>query len=191
MNDIKNNGITERGFIMLEKIDSKGQRLLSVLLAVMMIISVLPMNISAATNSDGYIEVRTVEDLYNVRNDLTANYILMNDIDLSEATSYGGAWDYDGRGWNPIGSGDLYGDGAFSGEFDGNNHKIIGMRIDVTTLPPGAGKEIYLGLFANITGFVHDLTFYNGTVSGSVSLGDSRIYAAHWQGQPRRVRLRI
>lgn len=148
---------------MLEKIDSKGQRLLSIVLAVMMVISVLPVNTSAATNSDGYIEVRTVEDLYNVRNDLTANYILMNDIDLSEATSYGGAWDYDGRGWNPIGSGDLYGDGAFSGEFDGNGYSVTGMRISVDSLPAGADSTTYIGLFANVSGTVKNLT-----VTGSI-----------------------
>ena len=148
---------------MLEKIGSKGQRLLSVLLAAMMLISVLPMNVSAAANSDGYIEVRTVEDLYNVRNDLAANYILMNDIDLSEATSYGGAWDYDGRGWNPIGSGDLYGRKAFSGIFDGNGHSVTGMRISVDSLPSGADGTIHIGLFANVSGTVKNLT-----VTGSI-----------------------
>ncbi len=47
---------------------------------------------------DGYIGVYTIEDLYCIRNDLTANYILMNDIDLTEATAEGGDWNYGSRG---------------------------------------------------------------------------------------------
>ena len=158
---------------MLKQISSKGQRLLSVLLAVMMIVSVMPMNVFAATNSDGYIEVRTIEDLYNVRNDLTANYILMNDIDLSEATSYGGTWDYGGRGWNPIGSGDVYGGNAFSGIFDGNGYSITGMRINVNTVPDGAGDYVYVGLFANVSGTVKNLTVAGNITSDKASYAGS------------------
>ena len=95
-----------------------------------------------------YIPIYTIEELYSVRNNLSGSYILMNDIDLSEATAVGGDWDFMGNGWNPIGSGDIYGNGAFSGEFDGNGHKITGMRIDVTTLPAGVGTNVYIGLFA-------------------------------------------
>ena len=99
------------------------------------------MNVIAAegktVNSDGFIEIRTIEDLYNVRDDLTANYILMNDIDRTEATAKGGDWDFMGNGWNPIGSNDIYSNEEFSGIFDGNGHKINGLRIDVTTLPFG------------------------------------------------------
>ena len=53
------------------------------------------------------IPVRTIEELYNIRDDLTAKYVLMNDIDLTSATAKGGDWDFEGRGWNPIGSNDI------------------------------------------------------------------------------------
>ena len=125
---------------------------------------------------DIYIQVSTIEELYAVRNDLTANYILMNDIDLTAATAEGGDWDYGGRGWNPIGSGDLYKGGAFSGVFDGNGHTIKGLRINLTNSNPPAGiaKDTYAGLFANVTGTVRNLhladvditaTYYSSTYS--------------------------
>ena len=106
----------------------------------------MPMNAiaveQASVNEDGYIEVRTIQDLYNVRLDLTANYILMNDIDLTAATAKGGDYDYGGRGWNPIGSNDVYAGGEFSGIFDGNGHKITGMRIEYSSanVPSGMGR---------------------------------------------------
>lgn len=59
---------------------------------------------------EGYIGIYTAEDLDNVRNGLSANYILMNDIDLSEYDS-----------WVPIGS---Y-TNAFYGTLDGNGHRIV------------------------------------------------------------------
>lgn len=68
---------------------------------------------------DGYTGIYTIDDLYSVRNNLSSNYILMNDIDMSE-TAPGGDWD-NGNGWLPI-------DG-FSGIFDGNGYAIKNMHI--------------------------------------------------------------
>lgn len=80
---------------------------------------------SSEENAEEYTEVRTIDDLYAIRNDLKGKYILMNDIDLSEATAEGG--DYDtGNGWVPIGGN---GEGSFQGTFDGNGHYIKGMHI--------------------------------------------------------------
>ena len=73
---------------------TKNKRFIAMLLAVMMVFTTMPITSLTAnavtTNADGYIEVSTVLDLYNVRNDLTANYILINDIDLTEATAENG-----------------------------------------------------------------------------------------------------
>ena len=148
---------------MTKQISKKSQRLFALLLAVVMMVSVMPMNAIAVTstnaNEGGYIEIRTIEDLYNIRNDLTANYTLMNDIDLTEATAEGGDWDYGGRGWNPIGSNDIYDDGEFSGIFDGNGYTIIGLRIDYSSNnhPSGMGSTTYAGLFAKVSGEVRNL----------------------------------
>ena len=73
------------------------------------------------TVPEGYIGIYDIADLYGIRNDLSANYILMNDIDMSEDTAEGGDWNLLGHGWTPI-------DG-FAGTFDGNGHRIIGMHI--------------------------------------------------------------
>lgn len=117
-----------------------------------------------------YIEVYDVEDLYCVRNDLTANYILMNDIDLTEATAAGGDWDFLGNGWDPIGSGGIYSDNAFSGTFDGNGHSITGLRIELNSVPSGTGAIIFIGLFGMVTGTVKNLTV-EGNFSGKLRCG--------------------
>lgn len=75
----------------------------------------------AETVPEGYIGIYDIADLYGIRNDLSANYILMKDIDMSEDTAEGGDWNLTGHGWTPI-------DG-FKGIFDGNGHRIIGMHI--------------------------------------------------------------
>ncbi|MCM1364999.1 MAG: hypothetical protein NC122_06150 [Faecalibacterium sp.] len=120
---------------------------------------------------EGYIGVYTIEDLYCVRNDLTANYILMNDIDLSEATAEGGDWNFGGRGWNPIGSNDVYGSSAFSGIFDGNNYSIKGMNININkkSLPSGTSGYIYIGLFSRVSGIIKNLKVFGDITVFSVS----------------------
>jgi uncharacterized repeat protein (TIGR02543 family) len=70
---------------------------------------------------EAIIEVRTQADLDNIRNYLSGNYTLMNDIVLDEN---GAGFDVDG--WIPIGNNtDL-----FTGALDGNGHKITGLWID-------------------------------------------------------------
>lgn len=84
---------------------------------------------SAAVNSsagssteipEGYTPIYTIADLAGINSDTSGNYILMNDIDMTEETSPGGSWDT-GHGWTPL--------NTFSGVFDGNGHRIIGMHI--------------------------------------------------------------
>lgn len=100
---------------------------LAVLLVFSMIATLYMPTYSKAQNAplenvpEGYIGIYDIADLYGIRNDLTANYILMKDIDMSEDTAEGGDWNLAGHGWTPI-------DG-FAGTFDGNGHRIIGMHI--------------------------------------------------------------
>ena len=116
-------------------------------------------------DTEEFIPVYTIEDLYNIRNDLDANYRLMNDIDLTEATAKGGDWDFMGNGWNPIGSNDVYGGETFTGIFDGGGHTIKGMRIEVAKWPAGVDKTVFLGLFARVSGKVYSLS-----ISGSIEI---------------------
>lgn len=84
---------------------------------------------------EGYIGIYTAEDLDNVRNDLDANYILMNDIDLSEYEN-----------WIPIG--DHY--SSFSGIFDGNGFEINNLYFSISSSVEDTYSETYLGLFGAI-----------------------------------------
>ncbi len=138
---------------------------ISIILAILMCFSCFSI-ISFAETTDsehittvpeGYVGVYDIEDLYCIRNDMTANYILMNDIDLTEATAEGGDWNYGGRGWNPIGSNDVYGETEFEGIFDGNGYQITGMTINITSVPSGTGTA-HLGLFASVSGTIKNLT---------------------------------
>ena len=80
------------------------------------------MNVSAQVDEapDGYKEIHNIADLMGIRNDPSGNYILMNDIDMTEETQKGGSWD-SGMGWTPI--------ETFSGNLDGNGYRIKGMTI--------------------------------------------------------------
>jgi len=78
-----------------------------------------------STIPSGYIGIYTAEDLNNVRNNLSDNYIQMADIDLSGYAS-----------WVPI--------GAFTGIYDGNNFNILNLKI--------VSGESQLGLFKTATG---------------------------------------
>lgn len=90
------------------------------------------------TTEEEWIEITNVSELYAIRNDLDANYKLMNDIDLTEATSEGGEVNNNGTGWDPIDD--------FSGVFDGNGHYIKGMQIY------GEVEDGDIGLFGTIGG---------------------------------------
>lgn len=84
---------------------------------------------------EGYTPIRSVDDLYGINNNPEGNYILMNDIDLSQ-TAPGGEWDF-GNGWKPIDD--------FSGTLNGNGYRIMNMTIYGT----GTGN---FGLFAKLIG---------------------------------------
>ena len=83
--------------------------------------------VQQTTVPQGYIGIYTAEDLSNIRNNLGGNFILMNDIDLSEIN--------DGE-WLPI--------ETFNGILDGQGHVIYNMRV--------TGKRQGAGLFGFLTG---------------------------------------
>ncbi len=135
------------------------KRLISALLVLLLVVSLAPVTMA---EDSSYIEIRTVEDLYCVRNNLAGHYILMNDIDLTEATAKDGEWDYSGKGWWPIGYDNQwqsYSD--FTGVFDGNGYSIIGMRIDA--------DAARMGLFVSVKGVVRDLNIQSANIKNSCS----------------------
>jgi hypothetical protein len=151
----------------------KKTRLLPILLSVVLVLSVLPfptlLPVARAADEipEGYTPVYTIEDLYAVRNVRDGNYILMNDLDLTEALAPGGDWD-SGYGWRPICD-----DSSFTGVFDGNGHTISGLRISGNTTSNKAG------LFGGIGGTIKDLRLtavdidssnaYTGAICGYAS----------------------
>ena len=83
---------------------------------------------------EGYTAIRTIEDLRGINNAPSGKYILMNDIDLTEATKKGGSYDT-GNGWTPL--------NLFKGVLDGNGCRIKGMHIYGDNLS-------YVGLFSEM-----------------------------------------
>lgn len=79
------------------------------------IVSTCSLGTIAANVSDGNIAVYTKQDLNNIRNNLSASYILMNDINFSAADFKSGGEFYNGgQGWKPIGYVEYYNDNTNS-----------------------------------------------------------------------------
>lgn len=64
------------------------------------------------------VEISNITELQAIENDLTGDYILVNDIDASDTENWNG-----GDGFNPIG-------GQFDGTLDGNNYSVTGLYIN-------------------------------------------------------------
>jgi hypothetical protein len=113
--------------------------------------------------------------LNKMRDNLGANYKLMNNIDLGEAIGLGVNADYMswntaldnpsaplynlGKGWLPVGSGNSISTG-FAGSLDGNNKKIKNILMKNT--------DYYAGFFGGwLTGIVHDLIFDKGLITST------------------------
>ena len=79
------------------------------------------------------IEIYTIEDLDDIRNDLTASYKLMNDLDFNNDDDYANSankTDFTtGSGWVPLGNTTT----EFSGTFDGNSKSISNLYINNTS----------------------------------------------------------
>lgn len=106
------------------------------------------------TVSDPY-QVATASDLNDVRNNLSAYYKQMNDIDLSGYSN-----------WVPIGEDSTT---RFSGFYDGNNYKITGLIIN-------RPSKNWVGLFGNVDGSffttkLQNINIENASISGSMLTG--------------------
>lgn len=124
---------------------------------------------------DGSIEnpyqVSTPEQLNAVRSDLTANYIQVNDIDLSRFSN-----------WEPIGEGDELGisGGAthmFTGNYNGNGYKISNMTISNSS-------HRFVGLF----GYASEASLSNITLN-NVSIDIDLISKDYTMNQQYELRL--
>lgn len=125
------------------------------------------MNVSAQETEvpEGYTGIYDIADLWGIRNNPEGNYILMNDIDITEETQEGGSWDA-GTGWKPI--------ETFSGILDGNGYQIIGMNYYKTeenseaTIPSGFIGILDGGIIRNLGLKNIKITVYGEPVGGIV-----------------------
>lgn len=140
----------------------KCKKIISIVLCMIVTLSIIPVMQNKYVKAnveivpDGYKGIYTLMDLYGISNDLDGKYILMNDIDMTEATSEGGDFDC-GNGWPSIQN--------FQGDFNGNGYRIIGMNIFGTLTPEfytqnGSGCYYYCGLF----GYCSNASIYNLTM---------------------------
>ena len=118
----------------------------------------------SGTEEDPYV-ITTVEQLQEMKDNLTAYYELGNDIDAS-ATS---GWN-DGAGFEPIGTENA----PFTGSLDGQGYKIENLFINRATN--------YIGLFGYVGsgGVVKNVGLENVNVTGSVVVGG--LVGRNWGG---------
>ncbi|MGC3977087.1 MAG: YDG domain-containing protein [Paludibacteraceae bacterium] len=110
----------------------------------------------SGTSADPW-QIRTAADLDAVRNNLSAHYKVMNDIDLASYLASGGAGYNSGAGWNPI--------GTFTGTFDGGGHILSNLSINGTSISQ------YVGLFGINSGTIQNIVLKDAHVSGNYSVG--------------------
>lgn len=108
-------------------------------------------------DTSSYTPIYTIADLVGINSNPSGNYILMNDIDMTEETREGGSWDT-GNGWTPL--------NYLSGIFDGNGYRIIGMHIYDNVDSP------YAGLFSEVSGCIKNLGMIDVNIY-NVSLDDA------------------
>ncbi|MCD9024662.1 S-layer homology domain-containing protein [Cohnella silvisoli] len=108
------------------------------------------------------ILISTAAELDAIRNNLSGNYILTKDIDLTDYLSPAGAGYDGGKGWRPIGTTS----NNFTGRFDGNGHVITGLKID-------RPNEAPVGFFGRIKegSSIKRVGLVNVDVKGSVAVG--------------------
>lgn len=100
-----------------------------------------------------YTEINSVADFIKIRENLSGNYKLMSDIDLSKVTK--DDKNVGKLGWIPFGYGtDGKWQGSFSGIFDGNGHSISGLTMKGNTDGSKNGETPYTstGLFGRVEG---------------------------------------
>jgi hypothetical protein len=112
------------------------------------------------------LQIRTWYDLEAIRDNLSGDHKLMNDLDSTTAgyQELAGPTANEGKGWHPIvGAG---GDPPFTGTFDGQGYEIRDLFINL----PGIG---YVGLFSILGegGRIEDIGMVNAHVNSTAYAG--------------------
>ncbi|WP_148416584.1 PKD domain-containing protein [Haloferax sp. KTX1] len=126
-------------------------------------------------SGETYYEVAAVDELQCIEtNGLGENYVLTEDIDASETSSWNG-----GAGFDPVGDENS----EFAGTFDGNGHAVSELTID-------RGGTYSVGLFSEVGsgGTITNVSLAGGSVTGARRVGqltgfnDGTIEDAHATG---------
>jgi len=100
------------------------------------------------------IDIYTIEDLDSIRNDLSGNHVLMNDLDFNDESSYSNPSNMSlyttGEGWVPIGT--ATSGSEFSGSFNGNGHTISNLFISTSATSINIGLFGYTSTSSSIFG---------------------------------------
>jgi hypothetical protein len=126
--------------------------------------------ISPIIQADSTIELYTIDDLWNIRDDLSGHYILMNDLDFGNIDDYEGTSaeksakmteNTTGFGWLPIGN---Y-DNEFTGIFNGRNYSISNLFVN-------RENDIGLGFFGySFNSTMININLIDVDISGYDSVG--------------------
>lgn len=108
---------------------------------------------SGSGTSDDPYQITNADELFEVRNSLSASYKLMNDIDLTEWIEENNPQ----HGWGPINN--------FTGNMDGNGKTIYGLYIN----RPSENNIGLFGVFGN--GAIYNIRIQNANVSGNNYVG--------------------
>jgi len=141
---------------MLEKLNCYVKRL-SITLVVIALVVGMEGCIFGPSSQD--LEIRDWYDLHAVRDNLSGHHILMNDLDSTAAgyTELVSPTANQGKGWQPIGTGNS----PFTGTFDGQGYEIHDLFIN-------RPDESYVGLFGCLDeeGVIKDIGVVNADVTG-------------------------
>ncbi len=132
--------------------------LITILLALTVSLGAAFSGTGSGTASDPY-QISNLTTLNETRENLTAHYELVSDINASETRNWNG-----GKGFKPIGNSTS--GFEFQGTLDGNDYSIENLTID-------RGSESYVGLFGYLgsTAEVGNLSLKSVNVSGDYYVG--------------------
>lgn len=114
-------------------------------------ISLVPHGIAKAATT-----ITDCTGLQNMSSNLAEDYVLGNDIDCSDTTTWNS-----GDGFEPVGNSGT----PFTGTFDGQSHKITGLFID----RPTTDNVGLFGVAENST--VSNVTIQGGSITGQANIG--------------------
>jgi len=128
-------------------------------------------NVTTPAAAEGTLNFNIISsnaDLININNDSTANYLLIEDLDLSEFST--------GFGWNPL--------NTFSGIFNGNGYVIKNLFINRRDAIGGCG------LFSQMNGNIENLYLENVNITGGYTktggiagISNGKIFNCHVSGK--------